>query len=194
MLPLLTHFTKELNQFLLEVANQEAENSIRAIAETPKFVCHEGDKHKGHEMEARPFKLFEESVVQGKQQWKLLDFGGLLEKYRDLGRRFAQRQLEQLISELRKAEAEGRIPTREIGQRSLAQDLLDILEHSHVSFDKHGQVIPLHFIGTQEGNDKYSEAIAEILGDPELLRRNNQILAKKREEWRAREANRKLVD
>jgi hypothetical protein len=69
-----------------------------------------------------------------------------------------------------------------------------MLETMELHFRADGQWLGLKLIGHPDTVAKAELVIDAIKRDPELVTRRDSIVAQKREEWRVREAARKLVD
>jgi hypothetical protein len=71
--------------------------------------------------------------------------------------------------------------------------LLDMMGNSQMEFDSDGK--PTHsFVIHPDMFPAVKKVAEQIENDPELRRRNTEILERQREAWAARESNRKLVD
>ena len=78
------------------------------------------------------------------------------------------------------------------GGRALdAEVLLDTYRMIEMSFDDDGRVNMPDLIS---GNPAASETVARIHEDEQFITELNALIDQKREEWLARESNRKLVD
>jgi hypothetical protein len=79
------------------------------------------------------------------------------------------------------------------GSRLTAEYFLDGLEKVWIEFKSDGTArMPELVVGPALADDA-RQVLARLKSEPELQRRFNEIMIKKREEWRAREANRELV-
>lgn len=67
--------------------------------------------------------------------------------------------------------------------------LLQGMEKMHLSFDEDGQVRGIQFIANPKMKVSYEKIFSEVENDP----RYKELIERKREEWRVRENNRKLV-
>ena len=83
------------------------------------------------------------------------------------------------------------VSTQGIGFRPDA--LLEAMAKVAVEFEQDGTPrMPSFHVGEQNA-EALRNALQEIDRDPEMLRRHSDIMKQKREEWRAREASRRLV-
>lgn len=71
--------------------------------------------------------------------------------------------------------------------------VLDMLERVWIDFDEKGNPILPTIVLHPDMMKRIEGKLAEWESDPELQARRKNILAKKKEEWRDRESNRKLV-
>ena len=69
----------------------------------------------------------------------------------------------------------------------------DMLEKIHIDFDKNGQPRMPNMVIHPDTLERIRPKLAEWEADPAIKKRRIEILAKKKEEWRDRESNRKLV-
>ena len=68
-----------------------------------------------------------------------------------------------------------------------------MLETIQLEFYPDGRPHELHVVGRLFTPDRIKAADEELQHNPELEKRHDELMARKREEWRAREADRKLV-
>ena len=77
--------------------------------------------------------------------------------------------------------------------KPLSQDLfLELMERRDIDFDEHGRPQNL-FVGSPQMCDLFARSLAQWDEDPTFRTRHDEILQRKREAWRDRESNRKLV-
>ena len=69
----------------------------------------------------------------------------------------------------------------------------EVLEKIQLDFDNDGNFKELTVVIPPEMTERFKEVMEKIQQDPELVRRYEEIINKKRMEWRDREAARKLV-
>jgi hypothetical protein len=85
-----------------------------------------------------------------------------------------------------RVDAEGSPPTKEL--------FLEMLDRMLLPFDKDGNLIPPAIIMHPTMWETHGEEMKNWEQDPEFRARHEEIVERKREEWRARESRRKLVD
>jgi hypothetical protein len=75
-----------------------------------------------------------------------------------------------------------------------ANDLLTMYEKVLIDFDDQGRPQLPTLVCGEKMYSQVTEVLPEIESDPEVKRRFDLIMAKKREEWRDRESSRKLAE
>lgn len=79
------------------------------------------------------------------------------------------------------------------GEPFQAEHLFRALEKISIDFDESGQpYVPTLLMGPDMA-DRATEVVGRVTLEADLRRRYDQIILRKREEWRARESHRKLV-
>lgn len=79
------------------------------------------------------------------------------------------------------------------GKKLDAEVVLEMLEAIQLEFYPDGSPHELHLVGGLFTPERLRAVDEEFRSDPELQRRHDELIGRKREEWRAREASRKLV-
>ncbi len=79
------------------------------------------------------------------------------------------------------------------GRAFTAESLLASLEILEMDFEDGPPLSHLRLVGHPSMREVFEQAQRELVSDPELRRRLEQLVEKKREAWRDREAARKLV-
>jgi hypothetical protein len=79
------------------------------------------------------------------------------------------------------------------GKKLDAEIILEMLETIQLEFYPDGSPHELHVIGGLFTPERLNAVDDEFNSNPELQTRRDELIARKREEWRAREADRKLV-
>jgi hypothetical protein len=74
------------------------------------------------------------------------------------------------------------------------ETIFEVYGKMSLDFQDDGKHVPLTFSGSNEANIALTKALDSIHTDPELRRRFEAIIQRKRNEWRERESARKLVD
>ena len=79
------------------------------------------------------------------------------------------------------------------GKKLDAELILKMLETIQLEFYPDGRPHALHVVGGLFTPERLKAVDEEFQSNPELQKRRDELMARKREEWRAREADRKLV-
>jgi hypothetical protein len=79
------------------------------------------------------------------------------------------------------------------GKKLDAELILEILETIQLEFYPDGRPHELHVFGGLFNPERLKAADEECKSNPELQKRYDELMTRKKEEWRAREADRKLV-
>lgn len=98
---------------------------------------------------------------------------------------FAMERLNEDIPESQSVDAKGKKFDAEI--------ILQMLETIQLEFYPDGRPQELHVVGALFSPERLKTAHEEFQNNPELQKRYSDLIARKREEWRVREAGRKLV-
>lgn len=98
---------------------------------------------------------------------------------------FAFNRLNEEIPESQNIDAKGRKLDAEI--------IIEMLETIQLEFYPDGRPHELHVFGGLFSPERLRAVDEEFKNNPELQKRHDELMARKRDEWRAREANRKLV-
>lgn len=79
------------------------------------------------------------------------------------------------------------------GKKLDAELILQMLETIQLEFYPDGRPHVLHVVGGLFSPERLKAVDEEFQNNPELQKRHDDLIARKREEWRDREASRKLV-
>lgn len=79
------------------------------------------------------------------------------------------------------------------GKKLDAEMILEMLETIQLEFYPDGRPHELHVFGGLFTQERMQAAHEQFQNSPELQQRHDELIERKREEWRAREASRKLV-
>lgn len=79
------------------------------------------------------------------------------------------------------------------GKKLDAEIILEVLETIQLEFYPDGRPHELHVVGGLFSPERLKAVDEQFQNSPELQKRHNELMERKREEWRAREASRKLV-
>lgn len=79
------------------------------------------------------------------------------------------------------------------GKKLDAEIILEMFETIQMEFYPDGRPHELHVVGGLFTPERLKAVEEEFQNNPELQKRYDEVIARKREDWRAREASRKLV-
>jgi len=79
------------------------------------------------------------------------------------------------------------------GKKLDAELILQMLETIELEFYPDGRPHELHVVGGLFSPERFKAVDEEFQSNPELQKRHDDLMERKRGEWRAREASRKLV-
>jgi hypothetical protein len=196
VLPDFINIKKELSQ-----ARSSAISSLGdpIMSKIPAYRQHEGDR----------FSIFREDGSQDTSDQKLIRSEPITIDLKDVHSRgeqaiyesiaIARQQLTQASKRLLSEKLEeAPIPSMDAAGRSFTAELyLEMLEPMFLNFDEEGRWNHLDF--WQENPNprllaKVDSELKRFESEPELRDQLETLLARKRQEWNDREANRKLVD
>jgi hypothetical protein len=141
------------------------------------------------------FEMTHFEFVLTRDEMRRTDLPSLLEKLKDMAEQMAEAQETMLFSRV-SAAAEAIGNTVDAGGDIKPEHLLEMLEKIQMDFDPatgepaKGQVFVMH-------PDTAAKVVPKVKAwenDPAFRAEHDRIIARKREEWRAREDRRKLVD
>ena len=133
------------------------------------------------------FKVTDDELIRN-------GFGAFLSKLGDISEDIAKQKEKVLLGKISEVtESTGRAIDAK-GQGLSPTLILQALEKIDVEFDDNGNPKNLALVVHPNQIQKLTENAAKWAKDPEQVKAYNLLMAKKREEWRARENSRKLVD
>jgi hypothetical protein len=198
---MLPDFPKEkelLGKFWNEYLVRKHRELLGIFAGIPAFTVHEGDRWKlertdGSESE-QPYKeLSSEFVIEMKDVPDLTP-ELIREKIDKVAEDAAMQMTKGIYKEIQQAtEQAGNIVNAE-GQPFSKEHFLELVEKVESDFTPDGQLIAPSLVMHPDFWKANEERFKEWEQDEEFTARHEEIINKKREEWRAREASRKLVD
>lgn len=123
-----------------------------------------------------------------------LNLADILKKFAELGMEMASQMSSYFYQSLREISTQTGNIVNAHGQPFNKDVFLQSIEAVGLSFDDRGQ--PLHpaIVMNPHLWESIKDDIAEWETDPEFVRRHEAIIVGKKEEWRVRQSNRKLVD
>ena len=183
---------------LLRVVEQEVPNVAPLLKGVAKFRQHEG--RGGHLTRADNskstinYQRFEFSFTLSRDELKRFDLSVVLQKLVDLARQMAEEQTKRMLEVIKEtADEVGNVV--HAGGEFTQDTFIDIFRKVEMDFDpKTLKLLPgFSFVMHPEMAAKVIPKMQEWEKDPEFNAKHERIIATKREEWRDREARRKLV-
>ena len=105
------------------------------------------------------------------------------------------RQVSQgIIADINQALEESGRTVNAKGKPFNKETFLEALDSIELNFDKAGELEPPAFLMHPKMWETIKDDVTSWEQDPELDARHKEVIARKKEEWRARESRRKLVD
>ena len=191
MIPDYLKLKEKLKKKINHTMQQALLSHLGPIADAPTFIFFEGNKaiiirEDGSVGEMNP------KGMRVDQEIKLSELEGMnhemvLDKINCLAKKMAEKQEKLSYEVMRKAAQEVGNVTNSSGGSFSIDALLKVLEKMHIDFDEEGQPSGLTFVANP--NAPIDEAFLQAADDP----RYQALMERKREEWRVRENNRKLV-
>jgi hypothetical protein len=191
-LELKTEIAEYLNRYLqLRVAGH---SGLMRVIPTVRFL--EGGSHAMHHVDgklsSKEFREFGAERSSPVAELEKMDFAGVLREVDVMAERLAREMATHAFQTMDEAaEATGNVVDSR-GQPMTGAMLLQMLERLPLSFDADGPRLGL-FITHPQQSAAAAAMLRSLEEDPELRMEYHRILEQKREQWRAREASRRLV-
>jgi hypothetical protein len=197
MLPDLASLKRRLVEHLSRAVEMEAMRRAPLVSQIKAYHQKEGDRysyetHEG-EVSHERFKVMRTpmttkilpSPIEQKQE--------IDQKLEEAAGDIAKQQTQLLFTTLTESSKRAGTSYNARGRPFDMGMFLDVLEGLWVDFDDHGQPILPTIVLHPDQMKAIGPRLAEWEKDPALQARWNDVIARKREEWRAREGHRKLV-
>jgi hypothetical protein len=198
---MLPDFPKEkdlIGKFWNEYLAHKHREYLGFFATIPSFSIHEGNRWKierddGSESE-QEFEELSSNFMIDLSEVPELTPEKIMEKINTVAEDTAKKMSQSIFRELEEAtEKVGNVVNAK-GQPLSQEHFLQMLEKMEASFTPDGQWDSPAFVMHPNAWKANEEKFKEWEQDEEFKTKQDQIINKKREEWRAREALRKLVD
>lgn len=190
---------ENLYALLRQVLRYQIGQSEPFLARIPKYVLHEGTgttlQRADNSADTTTMQEAGAGLVFAREEMKSLSFEGLVAKLSQVAKDLAEQQAGHVFSKIDEAVAKVGNLVDAQGKAFGKAVFLEVLEQLQVNFDRNtgrptgpGLVIP---------RSRAKEFLAEIEtweSDPDFHRQFDEIMAKKKVEWRAREDRRELAD
>ncbi|TFW27814.1 hypothetical protein [Duganella callida] len=197
MLPDLPILKRELWEIWLQYLQRQTHANMGVFQQVGRYTSHEGDRLSV----IRGDGTVEESEFQrasSEMVMKLDDIANstpqdrvaLLDKIaRDMGNQISMHLFEGLNKTLDEA---GQIVDGQ-GRPFDHETILAVIESIQIDFNEFGQHAPLSIVYAPGMTEKVREAFRALENDPSIKARYDELISRKKVEWRDREAARKLV-
>lgn len=182
----------DLQEEWLRATHRQTLGDARVVAQLPHVMLREG--HKAAfvypDGSRREMELSRHKVSLEYDREELARGGGkqLLDAVQKVGGAFAKDMETSLLSVLREASETTGAVFHAKTPRGLAREVVKALEAMHIEFDEDGCPSVVRYWSPET-----MERLAEI-DTPQLRKRIDSILEKKRDEWLHRESRRRLAD
>ncbi len=117
----------------------------------------------------------------------------ILKKFDIIAKNIAEQQRMSFYKEFERVTKKTGNITDLKGKGLTPDSFFDTLKKIWIDFDENGNPILPTFTGNEKAIIKIKEVLKQIDNDPKLSEKNKQLIIRKKEEWRDRESNRKLV-
>ena len=196
MLPEFRKIKAEVDKQLYERMGQTMRAELGFFSEVPRFEIHEGDgrwslrREDGTVDESKLEKISSEVAIKTEDTEKMT-LKDSVEKIDSLARDMARKQAQYSFAKI----DECLPPSQTIEAKGplSPEILLTALEKLQIDFDETGKPkLPSLVLAPEPAKQLLAQKEA-VEADPVFKRRFNEIIERKREDWRAREADRRLV-
>lgn len=198
MLPDYPEFKKECVEIVRERLVKVRDDCVSPFGPNKEAANHfEGDKFEVIRAdgtgEPEPYTRVEENFFFKNAELEKLTLEQLLNKYSELGESMGRQQFGIMLNAISNA-VQGTPNDVKTSEQDLVEQIFTSLERIELDFDAEGQPSKLQTIAAPGMAERLREAHEKIENNPELKKRYDELINKKREEFRDREAARKLVD
>ncbi|TDK19963.1 hypothetical protein E2F46_16480 [Luteimonas aestuarii] len=196
MLPNIQSLKNELQEIINRHIRSESHRKMGALSLSPVQIIHEGDQMRTLRADGSS-DVSDMKMASGEVSIPTSKVGTLTIEERaklidELSEGMAKQMATHFYGEIdRVLEATGQVVSQ-AGMTPL-ESVFAVFEKVHLDFDESGNIKGLVIsagAGAIEGLKKVEE---QITSDPAISQRWEELMERKREEWRAREASRKLV-
>ncbi len=167
------------------------------LADIRETICFEGSKtvinrDDGSVSEMNPHEMTAEIEIK-LEEMEGMNHEMVLDKINTMAEKMAEKQAKFFYKRIGEfAEEAGNVVSAE-GETFSMDIFFEVLEKISRDFDHAGKPDEIRFSASPELFQSISKVFNEAKSDPEIQKRFDAIMEQKREEWRVRESNRKLV-
>lgn len=197
MLPDLPILKGELQEVLDDLLRKRAHSKLGVFSETPRVYVHEGNRMRtvraDGSIEVTPFKTASAELLIKRSEVPSLTPEARLAMIDKMADEMAEKVSKNMFESLN-ATLEAAGQTVDSRGKPLTVDvLLETLEKMDIEFDANGAPTGLQLVVGPAVAPTIQRLRERFETDSEVQRRHKELMHRKRMEWRAREAARKLV-
>jgi len=197
MLPDLPKLKNDLMAMFSEYLRNQVNRNLGFLAEVPKHSMPEGNKllvlrSDGSSEESDLFDSHSEIEFEREEMKKLDIFKikYLLDKMAfNMATQIKEKSLKGIIKTLGENRNIGTCSIKDFNE----SHILKMFEDIQIDFYENGEPHKLEFIFPESMREKVIEISEKINSDPEIKKKHDELMNKKRKEWIDRETSRKLV-
>jgi len=172
---------------------------LSVFAEVPPVILHEGERNvltrEDGSVDDMPPKLMEaEATLEfDMRDAEKLELAQILKLIDKLAEGLAKEKVKLYLQRIN--EAVTKVGNVTDPSKTGVEAFFDGMEKRLLDFNENGQPAPTQrLVGSEETESKFRDILLQIMETPELRRRYEAIICKKREEWRDREIARNMVE
>lgn len=197
MLPDLPSFKHDIQYVLDSYLRRAINKHLGIFSEVPRHKVHEGKEMRIYRADGTVGDTgMKEASVETSMKFADIPYMTVEDRIAlldEMAKAMARQMSEHLFSSLNEtAEEAGQVVDGK-GKPFGIESVFAALEKLHVDFDNQGNPKELQFVVSPALIPRIQEMIEQEKSDPSIKKRHDEIMAKKWQEWRDREAARKLV-
>lgn len=197
MLPDYPKLKERLSKLLTSRLVSEQKKIGSPVLDVPRRIQHEGRKTRiiredGSVWES-DMKKIQTQIKINLQDVKNMKPKDIIEKIDEMAMQAASQQSKIAYEEIEKAVREVGNALDLKGEKFKVDHFFQMLEKLWIDFDKEGKPLLPTIVAGEKAYKVLSEVLTQIENNSEYKGRMEEIIMKKKELWRDREANRKLV-
>lgn len=185
---------------LMNYFETEARKELGPLQDVRRFTQHEG-KTMVHNTMDNSHKNKELKYVEFKTEYKVayadvpkMGAGGVLKLLQEQAKEFGAQQAKHQYKVISQTTEEVGNVVNNGGKPFSIDSFFEVMEKIQIEFDEFGNPNMPTMVVSPEGAERAKEVIQEAENNPEVKKRMEELLAKKKEEYDAEQARRKLVD
>jgi hypothetical protein len=197
MLPDLPKAKAEIYEIIQARFRAAAADGVGKIG-FPASIVHEGRRttiiREDGTTDAVEFKRVETSFMLSKAELEGMDVNSIFTKIDAAAVELEGKKMQQMLEKVKEVTSEygNVVDAKKTG--STLESIFEMLEKIELFFRGDGSPIWPQFVAGAVAAEKLAKALKEIENTPSLDLRMRKLIDRKREEWRARESDRRLVD